>query len=1675
MKKIYILTAVFALLTLSLNAQLKADQYGNVVQPNAQTGKVNAPNRAIITGSVTAADGTSTSTGYQWLPVYGYYFESAQTTQMIYRAAQLDGLQSGDKITSLTFYPNGNIAFSGGSITLSLGNTSTSQFSSNSALSVSMTQVARVTSYPVSNGAWTITFTTPFTYTGENILVQVNTTSGNYGRTYFYGQDQSNYQSRNSYGSTNRFYFLPKVTLNYERSTDPEITASTTSVNFKCQPGETLNQTVTVNGLNLTGNISATISGTDASLFSVNPSSLGTSGGSLSVTYSPTAVGTHSATLTLSSTGAQDVTITLNGSCVQEQTICDGSTTSSYLPVYGTWYDATSGQHNQMIYPANLLSNLNGKDITSMTFYAPNGIQFSGGSVTFSIGTTSTNAFSSATALTDPVTAVATVVPQGETEWVIIFSDPYPYNGGNLLIQVDTETGTYAGTAFTGMEMGANLGYYSYNSSNSTQTVLPKVTFGYEVSGPKIVVSPETLTINDSGTNNTFTVVGTNLGTDNVGLTQSGSNFVPSLTATTGTHYDGGTYWGFTPANGSVNGTVAMNYNGRDLSASETVSLGNNTGASATVTVNYRADLYIVGDFGNGWDFSTGTQMTYNSDDNTYTATVTVDDGNYILFARKLGESNPWGTRLIFGPSSNGNWVLNGDEGEGSLNLYDNRPIEIVNGGTYIVTINATNNTFTIEKQVLPPPENVEAVADSEHQTATVTWEAPSDLPILPGPTTEGFDDTSVFEPFSLGDITATNHIGAIGGWTLYDPTGARVWGVDGGSFPNMSEPHAWMVMNPTNEQASGVDIMPNSPAQYMESICPLNNSSYTGGAADHWLISPELSGDAQTITFYERIITTGYDPGYETYEILVSSNDINSLDPSSGFTALQTVNSTALEWTLRSFDLPEGTKHFAIRHISNDVFGMMIDDVTYEGAVPNYAPTAPVSYNVYLDGVLVGNVPANDPLTYDFSNLAVGEHTVEISAVYPGDIESEKVADTFTIIGRTATPTITVVTNADGSKTISATGDGTVHLYVDGNEVTNPYTIPASPDGDKTYTVTATAQEEGKLVSEPAEEIVTVAEGGRTPMPVITIVEHNGYVEITATGDGTVTLTVEGQTVTSETGTGSATIIIVKSNEEQELSITATAQDGDLVESRPANEEYTVPALNTTPTNPASGLLRLHLLIVDQMKEEIPADNSHPDRYNYVLRYEPNGPQGEGVKESGTVKVDIQKADCEVTGYYSLKQIDGDTIIGLDHKQGITMDVVTADVAYDLSDSNDLLYEYLLQGAKNRDPLYQQDYLTKLRKSQNFTYFEMLDGPDKGTEYPNGEHHYLGEIETGTWGSTFMSYAPSVSTWGIQRRYYEDDGYDNTYGAPIWRSAVGEVKMSEEEAPIAERQTNQWNSVNWTDKDAQGNDAPASLFILDNIWATAKLPHTQIATVKYEPYMFRVFVQSNNGLLRPYKVVPQGEGQYDGEHLDAVDRDLTEADVKGPKCVWSGYLQFDEDGEVIGDLPNGVEVQPGTDDGGQKTFTYHKSKVDRQGGSNATLPQPSEWDKDPNNAMFGALDALAISGYDAQGKPILRNDITEDDLKIFVRFYYVVKGMADGWTPGTRGQGDDPAGYGSESGSSSPGIATSVNEIRYHGEAVETIYYNVQGMSSDRPFEGVNIVVTRYSDGATVVSKVVK
>lgn len=96
----------------------------------------------------------------------------------------------------------------------------------------------------------------------------------------------------------------------------PKIVADPTTLTFEQQVGTTASQTVSIGGMNLEGNITATLS--DASgVYTIDKTTItanqATEGTTITITYAPTLAGTHNATLTLSSSNARDVTINING------------------------------------------------------------------------------------------------------------------------------------------------------------------------------------------------------------------------------------------------------------------------------------------------------------------------------------------------------------------------------------------------------------------------------------------------------------------------------------------------------------------------------------------------------------------------------------------------------------------------------------------------------------------------------------------------------------------------------------------------------------------------------------------------------------------------------------------------------------------------------------------------------------------------------------------------------------------------------------------------------------------------------------------------------------------------------------------------------------------------------------------------------------------------------------------------------------------------------------------------------------------------------------------------------------------------------------------------------------------------------------------------------------------
>ena len=184
-----------------------------------------------------------------------------------------------------------------------------------------------------------------------------------------------------------------------------------------------------------------------------------------------------------------------------ELTVYDGTTTNSYVPVYGFYADAFL--RAQYVIPAADLADMNGGTINQLTYY-----------LTASAATAWTGSFRVYMTEVDDVeisafidTENATVVYEGLLDATgstmdVVFDENYFYNGGNLLIGFDEyvtgnyKSVTYAGTTVT----GASVQGYSYSGvasvSPTQRNFIPKTTFTYEaipVTETIIVANPETI------------------------------------------------------------------------------------------------------------------------------------------------------------------------------------------------------------------------------------------------------------------------------------------------------------------------------------------------------------------------------------------------------------------------------------------------------------------------------------------------------------------------------------------------------------------------------------------------------------------------------------------------------------------------------------------------------------------------------------------------------------------------------------------------------------------------------------------------------------------------------------------------------------------------------------------------------------------------------------------------------------------------------------------------------------------------------------------------------------------------------------------------------------------------------------------------------------------------------
>ena len=108
---------------------------------------------------------------------------------------------------------------------------------------------------------------------------------------------------------------LPSHNVEPIKPAGPALSASASSVNIEGIAYSESTGSVKITGANLTGDITLELSGADAGLFTITPTTIAKATGSatVTITYKPTEQGTHTATITAKSTGAEPVSVTIKG------------------------------------------------------------------------------------------------------------------------------------------------------------------------------------------------------------------------------------------------------------------------------------------------------------------------------------------------------------------------------------------------------------------------------------------------------------------------------------------------------------------------------------------------------------------------------------------------------------------------------------------------------------------------------------------------------------------------------------------------------------------------------------------------------------------------------------------------------------------------------------------------------------------------------------------------------------------------------------------------------------------------------------------------------------------------------------------------------------------------------------------------------------------------------------------------------------------------------------------------------------------------------------------------------------------------------------------------------------------------------------------------------------------
>ncbi len=237
-----------------------------------------------------------------------------------------------------------------------------------------------------------------------------------------------------------------------------------------------------------------------------------------------------------------------------------------------------------------------------------------------------------------------------------------------------------------------------------------------------------------------------------------------------------------------------------------------------------------------------------------------------------------------------------------------NLTAEVVSATDPVATNNSKAVKLLLEKPEIPTVDNLAATDDNGQ--VHLTWSIPESTIKQ---NEEGFES---YNAFSVGDEVLADK-----GYTIYfNPQPTKQCG--SGKYDHAGEAIGWLVFDNKKAGFGGSGAYaPHSGAQCLV--------AFDGAEAmDTWLITPELSGNEQTISFWTGCLSGNW--GAEEFNVLYSTTGTAKED-------FEQINSQVLtekqswSWTERKFTVPQGAKYFAIQVVSTAKMGLKIDDLTFE------------------------------------------------------------------------------------------------------------------------------------------------------------------------------------------------------------------------------------------------------------------------------------------------------------------------------------------------------------------------------------------------------------------------------------------------------------------------------------------------------------------------------------------------------------------------------------------------------------------------------------------------------------------------------------------------------------------------------------------------------------------------